>query len=503
MKTKLVLVLLFFSMRGLGQMYDNVWPLSIKCSINPINFNYLDFTNGNPDTFSYSRPMSMFISSAALSSEDGDIQYYSNGIWIANRLNDTLLNSNNFNPGYYTNYYNYHGMGFSQSIISLPIDSNISFIIYESAENISQDVQPLNLRYSKVDMTLDSGKGGIVPGEKSVIVISDTLILGRITAIKHGNGRDWWVLVHKYNSDVYYSLLVTANGVIGPNIQSIGNVFPKNDAQGLDQDIFGMSQFSPDGSKYVNINCDTIQLFDFDRCTGLLSNYRPIYPNMLLVNRPIGCSFSPNSRFLYSNTRLECFQTDTYSSNLTANTYTIAQYDSFISSTPTWFMQNQLGPDGKIYLSTYNATYVIHTINDPDSSGLNCNFYQHNLSLPGPPSNCGNVTLPNFPNYRLGRLVGSPCDTLTSAPHVNPPHKGGLGIVPNPNNGNFIINYSLPQNTSGILQIFDVMGKQVYKQVLPHWSIMQRLSLTTLPAGMYVAKVTSGEWSSVVRFVRE
>jgi len=34
--------------------------------------------------------------------------------------------------------------------------------------------------------------------------------------------------------------------------------------------------------------------------------------------------------------------------------------------------------------------------------------------------------------------------------------------MPNPNTGNFIISYDLPQNTSGTLQIMDVMGKEVY-----------------------------------------
>ncbi|MBL0340606.1 MAG: hypothetical protein IPP71_06630 [Bacteroidetes bacterium] len=69
---------------------------------------------------------------------------------------------------------------------------------------------------------LDGGLGGIVVGTKNVNAINDTLVYGRITGVKHANGRDWWILVHHYNDDEYYSILVTPTGILGPYTQNIG-----------------------------------------------------------------------------------------------------------------------------------------------------------------------------------------------------------------------------------------------------------------------------------------
>lgn len=78
-----------------------------------------------------------------------------------------------------------------------------------------------------------------------------------------------------------------------------------------------------------------------------------------------------------------------------------------------------------------------------------------------------------------------------------------IKISPNPNSGNFIINYTLPQNKSGTLEIFDVLGKRVYAQALPPWSVMQRIDAVALPQGMYVCVVRSEGVSKGVKWVKE
>lgn len=162
-----------------------------------------------------------------------------------------------------------------------------------------------------------------------------------------------------------------------------------------------------------------------------------------------------------------------------------------------------------------NELYVGGQINN--ASGLQVTFIAkwngsqwHSLNANFDNAVGGMCTLGNS-LYIIGGFIAIDNDTVNFVTRYTPltsinlvtSNKEKFNISSNPNNGNFIINYSLPQNTPGTLQIFDVMGKQVYRQVLPQWSIMQRLSLATLPAGMYVAKVTSGECSSVVRFVME
>ncbi|MBK8192317.1 MAG: hypothetical protein IPK76_03680 [Lewinellaceae bacterium] len=61
--------------------------------------------------------------------------------------------------------------------------------------------------------------------------------------------------------------------------------------------------FSPDGSRLAvlrsgSISYDTyVDVLDFDRCTGLLSNYRQVV--IPFISLGVGVCFSPNNRFLY------------------------------------------------------------------------------------------------------------------------------------------------------------------------------------------------------------
>ena len=55
-----------------------------------------------------------------------------------------------------------------------------------------------------------------------------------------------------------------------------------------------------------------------------------------------------------------------------------------------------------------NGNKHYNYINFPNRTGMGCQFVQHGLLLPMQNA----YTTPNFPNYRLGPLDGSPCDTL-------------------------------------------------------------------------------------------
>ena len=124
-------------------------------------------------------------------------------------------------------------------------------------------------------------------------------------------------------------------------------------------------------------------------------------------------------------------------------------------------------------------------MNYPDSAGIACDVQLHNVF-----TNCFFIGVPNHPNYYLGRLVGSPCDTLTGI-HDLAAHDFRFSISPNPNNGNFRIMYLLPQNKSGTLQIFNITGKEIYHQNLPPWSTLQYISLPKIADGVYQCTITS------------
>jgi hypothetical protein len=231
----------------------------------------IDFSNGNPDTFSIFRTMPFSNSNSIISDTSGNLLFYTNGIYIANSNHDTLLNSDNFNPGSASNNNWYDGLNVAQSTIILPYPSSDSLyiIIHESGEyfiiNNFLEQQPFNLRYSLIDISIDNGLGGVVPNEKGMILISDTLVTGKISACRHGNGRDWWVLTHKYDSDIFYRLLITPDTILVDSQQIGSHIL---------WDYGGQAMFSPDGSKYALVTQYLlVDIFDFDRCTGALSNH--------------------------------------------------------------------------------------------------------------------------------------------------------------------------------------------------------------------------------------
>ncbi|MBP9882820.1 MAG: T9SS type A sorting domain-containing protein [Chitinophagales bacterium] len=420
-----IIVYLIFHLHTIAyaQNHDNIWQLSYEPFVPDCG---LDFSDGTADTFSVFRDLNFFVTNASICDSSGNLLFYTNGHWIANTNHDSLYNTDHFNPGWATDtfYTDGDGIGCVQCALALPDPGNEQqyYLIHSSFERFYTqkgnwwDNQPYHLSFSIIDMNLDGGLGGISNELKNVYAIEDTLVLGRLTACKHANGRDWWVVTHEYNSNRFYTVLITPDGVSEPFSQYIGEVtkpYFKVGNQKEDNDIGSQAFFSPDGSKYTFVsNNFSVFLFDFDRCSGLLSNFRKDSIGITDINLSStnGCSFSPNSRYLYVNSYRRIWQYDTYAPDLAASRIEVAVNDEYGAPIQAWFFMNQLAADNKIYIGTFNGTKALHYIDQPDASGLACNVVQHGLQLP-----TYNVSIPNFPNYDLGALVGSGCDTLSPA----------------------------------------------------------------------------------------
>ena len=259
----------------------------------------------------------------------------------------------------------------------------------------------LKLFYTIIDMGQNNGLGAVV--DKSIPLLIDTLQLGKLKAVKHANGRDWWVLVPEAYTNNIYRILFDPEGFRVMGKQTIGSkLYPGA----------GQADFSPDGFRYAIFDTynssmpDAVDVYDFDRCTGLLSN--PRHFELWISSYAGGLTFSPNSRYLYVHTSLVVAQYDLEAPDLEASRVEVAWYDGYESPFPTHFFAGQLAPDGKIYISTSNGTDVLHVIHRPDEAGVACMLEQHGIRVP----TYNATSMPNFPNYRLGPLDGSPCDTL-------------------------------------------------------------------------------------------
>ncbi|MBL0310528.1 MAG: hypothetical protein IPP77_12905 [Bacteroidetes bacterium] len=131
---------------------------------------------------------------------------------------------------------------------------------------------PLVLYYSLVDMNENFGLGAVV--KKNVrLPIYQPMCSSRMTAVKHGNGRDWWLIRHGDSDNKYIKFLITPDSIAGPYYQSIGPAYNYN---GDVFDFYGTSVFNQTGDKMAS-SCQlgpTVVL-DFYRCSGEFNN--PIF----------------------------------------------------------------------------------------------------------------------------------------------------------------------------------------------------------------------------------
>src|SRR5437868_8206088 len=99
-----------------------------------------------------------------------------------------------------------------------------------------QDAGAGNLSYSVVDMSLNNGKGDVTV-KNSFMILS---VNEKLTAVRHSNNTDIWVMVHGSNNNNFYCFLVNSGGVsLSPVINSIGPVLNLSTA-------IGYMKFSPD-----------------------------------------------------------------------------------------------------------------------------------------------------------------------------------------------------------------------------------------------------------------
>lgn len=452
----------------------------------------MDFCGDSLRIYEIDRPMNFDFTNASMSDETGNLLFYTNGIYIANAQHQPMLNGTGLlTPG--TTGFNEDGIPIPQGVLILPWPDNPGkyFVFYGRVSllyfNTWLTVSTSPLYYATVDMNLENGLGAVT--QKNVIISSDTLKMGKITATRHANGRDWWVVMSKFHSYELVRFLVTPEGVVdyGPVTQDI-----------LIKKGHGQAVFSPDGAYYADLSLydwsdNYITFLGFDRCTGEFTSLGQYHYTD--NEGHAGLAISPNSRYVYHPSTYEIRQFDLWADDIPASMDTVAVYDGFrevipgLSFTlPTVFYLAQLAPNGKIYIVSSNGVRSMHVIEQPDLPGEACDVRQHSVLLPKL-----NKTLPNFPNYRLGALEGSPCDTLVVSSILPAAQRGPqLYLLPNPAQAFFVLVADAPELPAGSLRLYDGTGRLVQRHALQPGLREHRFDIAALPAGMYYVSVEYG-----------
>ncbi len=404
---KTVIFLSFLSLYSnflAAQRHDQIWVTDTEGLLGFEGANMLDFSMNVVSISEGDLNLNTNISLVSMCDEEGNLIFYSNNIKMMNVDFELMVNGDSIVTGFLAEDFEDSGYPELDNIFVLPQPNyNQSYyVIYRLKEFGSLNLAP-KLLYSKIDMNLDNGKGAVSEKEQ---LIAETVSFDSPSALKHANGRDWWVLAPYWHIAKTFRFLLTPEGIQDTVTFDLGYQKPSFPEE---NDGGGQNVFSPDGTKYVDYDYyNGIRIFDFDRCTGELSN-----PIIISHNNPLfsgfGCQISPNSRYLYTCFVDTIFQYDLHAINITASKTVVAAYDGFDwMGQTTSFYSMQTMPDGKIYIVPVGGNIYMHYIDQPNQMGLNCNVIQHGLELP----NQFVASKPHFPNYRLGPIDGSPCDTL-------------------------------------------------------------------------------------------
>ena len=363
----------------------------------------IDFNEEPPATYQEDRELNIDATVASMCDSTGNLLFYTNGIQIANFDHEVMENGDSLNPGSIANSWYNSGYPAVQSEIILPWPNQINkyFLFHLAVEYVQSMGLSRTVLYSTlVDMAANGGAGAVL--EKNIALHEPVgRRFGILSAAKHANGRDWWIFVTERSYNNYFCFLLDPEGVHGP--------FEAMVEPGFDLWTLGHIAFSPDGTRMGRFEVEHgLYIYDFDRCTGTLSD-DPLFIGLPETSLGGGLAFSPGSRFVYIAARNTLiFQFDLWADDVAASLDTVAVYDGYESPVSTTFFLMQNGPDGRIYVNCTNTNDVLHYIDRPDRAGKDCRVVQHGLQLPFRNS----FTLPHFPNFRLGPLDGSPCDTL-------------------------------------------------------------------------------------------
>ncbi len=307
------------------------------------------------DTISFD----MWRNCVSMSDEIGNLIFYSNGISVLNRNHEIMAGSEDYNYHPFHEQYNDSGLPTTQGSIALPApESENKYFLIHGKVNLEInspdiDIYITDLYYSIIDLAGNDESGELI--QASIPIVNDTLENFGIAAVKHANGRDWWVIaVADENVNKYYVILIDRNGVHLHHIQDLSSM-------GDHETGVGQVYFSNNGELYVrNIitllnDVSYLDILHFDRCTGTL-----VIKEMITYsdsNRTAGLAISHNGRFAYTNDGNNLYQFDLLANNIESSINLIDVYDGYRDDNnfPTNFRNCWLAPDGKIYMTCANG----------------------------------------------------------------------------------------------------------------------------------------------------
>jgi hypothetical protein len=361
---------------------------------------------------------------------------FTNGFFVFDKEANVIPGGEKINTPLGLKLYDYYnGDGFwNQMSLILPKKNNQYYVFTTGMSDGAYDDWKVTqtefrfdvLTYHVVDMDANHGQGEVV--EKNKILMQDAYLShNRMSAVRHANGRDWWLVKPHRNEQRFYLFLVQPDTIFGPYEQVVPFSMDSIPIQWENYGIQGQLGFSPNGEWMASTEAayQGAFVYHFDRCDGTLQPYHffstphdTCYPS--ICDYSSGIAFSPNSQFLYCVKSLNIWQAD-LSDTLSPPVH-LSHIDTILSGFP-WYDMSYLAPNGKVYIGNTVGGRSMCFIDSPDNKGFACHLRSRGNGAFNQPYTYLMVP-PNMPHYTLGAAKGSACDTIRPAiaavPQQNP-----------------------------------------------------------------------------------
>jgi hypothetical protein len=322
--------------------------------------------------------------------------------------------------------------------------------------------------------------------------------MGDLQACRHDHGRDWWFIKPDIWINKYFIGLLTPQGIEMTSIT----------LNGLTASLRGntSSKFNIQGTKYIHYNggiSRVVHEFDFDRCTGTLSNFvlHDISDSISPLDNTLGAfTISPDGSKVYlqrlNSPSFNILQ-GLFQLNLATDSFKlVSRYGGSPQMTPNG--KNIIFRDG-ILTSPNQWLYGISEIENPNANfdNLIVDTFKYNT-----PNYLMAIAPNNFAYMRLGADTLSICDSLsviTKRSNANEPSV--LVVFPNPATNQ--LNLVFDKNSTGTITINDALGKEVYSYNINNPSSELPIDISNFTNGIYYVNYKNKDVSIHKKFIKQ
>jgi hypothetical protein len=384
---------------------------------------------------------------------------------------------------FYYGDFNSMPVGINSSLFLKLNESSISYYLFYSygiSYNLSQTLQSafddklLMAKVTRID-------GNLLIEYKNQVVINDSIGAGGLTSCRHANGRDWWIIKSGIRKNQLKLGLLSPTGIQFTTLNTIGsNAIQHN----------SFNRFNAKGTKfyhYQGYSNRTLYVYDFDRCTGELTN--PVeYDLKPWITSPEdynpSCVSPDGTKYYFSRTnpdsipfRIELIQLD-----LNTGVFTSINFDNGYP---------YLTPNNKHIVQSYDTNpfsidpFVgLSIIYNPNENANNIIFEQGKFNI----HNFGIASaMPNCANYRLGPVDGSVCDSL-GINAINQVINPQYVIYPNPSHDYVTLRSNSTFSSKGTIQLFNQLGQLIANKTITE-SKEQQIDVSFLSPGIYFVRL--------------